>query len=138
MIRSEKFLISQKPYAIQLDSVQGRTSKQGTSGRYSFRGSCWALWYRRKNGVTRACSGRLRLRGQWMVTPVDTSSPQSILSSDLDGRYGGDCYGRWDGESFWGDVTLVRQGELMAVLRPMLDSCPEVPPRYDGWWRFGA
>jgi hypothetical protein len=95
-----------------------------------------AVWYRRKDGQTRACLGTLGLWSHNLLEPVDITDPISVLSADLDSRYGGDCMGRWDGTGYWGSERPDVQEQHLAVLRPMLANCPEIPRSYDGWWRF--
>ncbi|MET9656355.1 MULTISPECIES: hypothetical protein [unclassified Streptomyces] len=33
---------------------------------------------------------------------LNLDDTRKALSADLDGRYGGNCEGRWVGESYWG------------------------------------
>jgi hypothetical protein len=134
MIREDKFLISRKPFAIDLSTVT-LTSKE-RDGRYWLTGSCRAVWYRRKDGVTRACIGSLGLWAQWRTEAPDLSSPQAMLGNDLDSRYGGDCQGRWDGTGYWGAEAPEAQEQHLAILRPMLANYPTIPDGFDGWWRF--
>ncbi|WP_093803977.1 hypothetical protein [Streptomyces sp. Wb2n-11] len=136
MIREDRFLISNKPYAIDLSTLSGSGQKHGDSGRYSFSGSADALWFRRKAGITRACMGSLKLWRHYLTEPLDASDPVAVLNADLDGRYGGDCHARWDGERYWGAQEPFRMALDMTVLEPMLASFPAVPDGYDGWWRF--
>jgi hypothetical protein len=73
---------------------------------------------------------------------VDLNDPRSVLSADLDGRYGGDCHGRWDGTRYWGAQEPDVIAEHLTVLRPMLDGYaenpkdPPLPAGFDGWWTF--
>lgn len=60
-----------------------------------------------------------------------------MLSADLDGRYGGTCEGRWDGQNYWGAQKPDVIAEHLALLRPMLANYPAAPSSYDCWWRFG-
>lgn len=137
MICEEKFLISRKSFAIDLATVTAEQRERGN--RWSLSGRANALWYRRRRGVTVACTGTLMLWSHYLTEPVDLNDPRSILSAELDGRYGGDCAGRWDGTSYWGHkVTLAEQEQHLAILHPMLAVYPAVPPGYDGWWRFTA
>ena len=142
MIREDKFLISRKPYAIDLASVTGTQEPRGAKWRY--RGTANALWYRRKNGITRACIGTLDLWSHYLDEPVNLDDPAAVLSARLDGRYGGDTAGRWDGTSYWGNVPLAVSEQHMAILGPMLAAFhetggqPPVPAGHDGWWRFDA
>jgi hypothetical protein len=134
VIRSEKFRISDKPFAIDLATITAEQSPQGE--RWYISGRANALWFRRKDGTTRACIGTLGLWRHHMVEQVDITDPQAILTADLDSRYGGDCMGRWDGERYWGAQELTVMEEHLAVLRPMLANYPAIPAGYDGWWAF--
>lgn len=134
MIREDKFLISRKPFAIDLATVTlGATERDGV---FWLRGSCRAVWYRRKNGVTRACLGSLSLWAQWLHEAPDLSSPEAMLRNNLDGRHGGNTEARWDGTGYWGSEEPAVQEQHLAVLRPMLDNYPSLPEGYDGWWTF--
>lgn len=134
MIREERFLISRRPYAIDLDSVAGSQHPRGDL--YAFRGQANALWYRRRRGVTVACIGTLGLWSHYLPRRLDLWDAIDILNADLDGRYGGDCHGRWDGTRYWGAEDLDVQEQHLAILRPMLANYPELPPGHSGWWTF--
>lgn len=127
MIREDKFLISRKPYAVDLSSLRGNVGPD--TGTYH--GWISAVWFRRRQGVTIACIGDL-----WDLQDVKPASAEEFLLRHDDGRYGGDCTGRWDGESYWGNVTLAEQERHLAILRPMLANYPAIPDGYDGWWTF--
>lgn len=134
MIRSEQFRISHRPYAVDLSSVTATV--EPLHGRYSLDGTARAVWYRRQGGVTRACVGKIDLWSHYLPEPLPLDDPAVILGADLDGRYGGDCEGRWDGERYWGAQEPETIEAHLALLRPMLDHFPTVPEGYDGWWRF--
>jgi hypothetical protein len=134
VIRDDRFLISRKPYAVDLGTVTG--SQHPREGRFAFSGTASAVWFRRKDGVTRACLGTLKLWSHHLPGPLDLDDPVAVLSADLDGRYGGDCEGRWDGERYWGAQEPFVQSLHLALLGPMLADFPKVPEGYDGWWRF--
>lgn len=129
MIREDRFLISRKPYAVDLSSF---------ALSYRTPGSAWAryevaaVWFRRRRGETVACAGYLDA----LIDDPAPLSSEEFLRRYTDGRYGGTCWGRWDGESYWGNVTLEQQEQHLAVLRPMLAAYPDIPAGYDGWWRF--
>lgn len=135
MIRHETFVMARKPFAIDLDSVRIDSHKE-IDGRFFVSGSCDAVWFRRKDRVTRVCWGPLQLWGHYMPEPVDMTSPKTILSSGFDGRYGGQCSARWDGRNYWGaqEPDLIQIG--LNSLKPMLDNFPRVPDGMDGWWSF--
>ncbi|MEU7416737.1 hypothetical protein [Streptomyces antibioticus] len=134
MIRETRFLISRKPYAIDLSTVTGKQHPRGDL--HAFSGSANAVWYRRKDGVTRACIGTMMLFSHYLPEPLNLEDPRAVLAAGLDGRYGGDCHGRWDGVGYWGAEDLDVQAQHLATLRPMLADYPSTPPGYDGWWTF--
>jgi hypothetical protein len=134
VIREDRFLISRKPYAVDLSTLSGKQHERGD--RIAFSGSVNAVWFRRQGGVTRACIGSLKLWSHYLPAPLDLDDPHAVLSADLDGRYGGNCQGRWDGIGYWGAEDLDVQAQYLAILRPMLASYPVIPAAYDGWWRF--
>ncbi|GAA2457159.1 hypothetical protein [Streptomyces macrosporus] len=122
MIRETRFLISHRPYAIDLTSLR-------TDGGH------WAeinaVWYRRRSGITVACTGRL----QDLQDPLPKDAAE-FLARYEDGRYGGKCEGRWDGERYWGAQEPDVAAKHLELLRPMLANYPAIPAGYDGWWRF--
>ncbi|MDX3034170.1 hypothetical protein [Streptomyces scabiei] len=134
MNRETRFLISRKPFAINLSTVTLEATER--DGIYWLSGKCQAVWYRRKDGITRACIGTLGLWAQWLRNQPDLSSPEAMLSNNLDSRYGGDTEGRWDGTGYWGAEVPDTQEQHLAVLRPMLANYPTIPDGYDGWWTF--
>ncbi|MFM9589844.1 hypothetical protein ACKI1J_15025 [Streptomyces scabiei] len=136
MIRETRFLISRKQFAINLSTVTLEATER--DGIYWLSGKCQAVWYRRKAGATRACIGTLGLWAQWLRDKPDLSSPEAMLSNNLDSRYGGDTDGRWDGTGYWGAEVPDVQAQHLAVLRPMLADYPTIPDGYDGWWTFQA
>lgn len=136
MIRDDRFVLSRRQFAVDLSTVAGKLRNHGD--RWLFSGRADAVWYRRKAGVTRACIGTIMLWQHYLPGPLDVADPVAILSADLDGRYGGDCAGRWDGTRYWGSEDLTVQAEHLAVLRPMIDDYPTHPASHDGWWRFDA
>lgn len=134
MIREDRFLISRKSFAIDLTTVTGDQHERGDL--IAFSGRANAVWYRRQNRVTRACIGTLMLFSHYLPERLDLDDPHAILTADLDGRYGGDCHGRWDGTGYWGAEDLDIQAQHLAILRPMLANYPATPEGYDSWWRF--
>ncbi len=127
MIRENRFLLSRKQYAADLTSLTIEESQN--------EGYCWghidAVWYRRRRGVTVACIGELRdLQGS---VPMDAVE---FLERSTDGRYGGDCWGRWDGENYWGAQRPDEIAAHLELLRPMLANYPQVPDGYSAWWTF--
>lgn len=134
MIRDDRFLISRKSFAVDLSTVSGEQHERGDLVAFSGRAN--AVWYRRQKGVTRACIGTLMLFSHYLSAPLDLDDPHAILAADLDGRYGGDCHGRWDGTGYWGAEVPEVQEQHLAILRPMLANNPAIPEGHDGWWRF--
>lgn len=136
MQHTDTFRISHKPYAIDLSTVTGE-QHTNPDGRLMYSGTSRAVWYRRKQGVTYACLGTLKLWSHNLTRLLnDPTDPAQVLSAELDSRYGGDPDGRWDGEQYWGAQRPGLIEEHLAVLRPMLDAYPAVPAGYEGWWRF--
>ncbi|MEU5716589.1 hypothetical protein AB0G71_12495 [Streptomyces sp. NPDC020403] len=136
MIRETRFLISRTPYAIDPASLRVGDTNPNT-------GNTWAMinavWFRRRpdntgpkrRTITVACVGTLRdLQDQ---TP---RTAEEFLTAFVDGRYGGHCDGRWNGNGYWGahEPTVIE--EHLTLLRPMLDNYPTIPAGFDGWWRF--
>ncbi|GAA3709196.1 MULTISPECIES: hypothetical protein [Streptomyces] len=137
MIRETRFLISRKPFAIDLSTVTARQVKHGDSNPYyHLHGQANALWIRRQKGVDRACIGTLSLFRQYMREPVDLDDPRAILTADLDGRHGGECLGRWDGTRYWGAQEPALMEQHLEILRPLLANHENPPAGYDGWWTF--
>lgn len=132
MNREDRFLISRKPYAVDLVSLRGaRTDTPRGRHPYYFDGRISAVWFRRKQGVTVACIGAL-----WDLQHPEPTDGVEFLRQHDDGRYGGDCEGRWDGERYWGAQEPEVMAQHLAILRPMLANYPAIPPGYDGWWTF--
>lgn len=129
MIREDKFLISKRPYAVDLFSLR-------ISDPWKTR--CWvhidAVWFRRRRGVTVAVLGKLR---DYQKTPAPLSVVEA-LERYTDGRYGGSWTARWDGESYVSEVPQPPEEmeRHLELLRTMLDNYPEIPRGYDGWYRF--
>ncbi|MFK0142473.1 hypothetical protein [Streptomyces murinus] len=130
MIREDRLVLSRKPHAVDLGSlrVQEYTRDDGT---HYYGGRIDAVWFRRRPGVIVACIGTL-----WDFQDERPADAAAFLAAHDDGRYGPDCEGRWDGSSYWGNVTLDVQKRHLAVLQPMLDHYPNLPDGYDGWWTF--
>lgn len=131
MIRETKFLISRKPYAADLASLRTSESERDPSKPWA-----WyvvnAVWFRGRKAEPVACIGTLR-------TIIDDPAPASareFLERYTDGRYGGDCQGRWNGAGYWGAEMPEVQAQHLAILRPMLANYPAVPDGFDGWWTF--
>lgn len=128
MIRDDKFLISRRPYAVNLSSLRANKG----DGDRSYYCIVDAVWFRRRYGVTAACIGTL-----WDLQREEPADAVEFLARHTDGRYGGRCIGRWDGKTYWGDrVTPDVMNQHLAILRPMLENYPNAPEGYDGWWRF--
>ncbi|MFE2324637.1 hypothetical protein ACFXD5_12080 [Streptomyces sp. NPDC059385] len=134
MIRENRFLISHKGYAVDLATFSGTQKDRGD--RISFGGSINAVWFRRSRGTLRACIGTLPLWSHYLPARLNLSDVTTVLSAELDGRYGGKCHGRWDGTRYWGSQIPELAASHIELLRPMLAAYPAIPPGYDGWWRF--
>lgn len=127
MIREDRFMLSRKQYAVDLDSLIVEEKRE------SCRAQVTAVWYRRRQGVTIACYGSL-----WDYQDSEPATAVEFLERHTDGRYGGAYVGRWDGENYWSErpqSSGVRELHL-AVLRPMLEDYPVIPDGYSAWWTF--
>lgn len=127
MIKVAKFRFSHRPYAVDLSSF-----KVEWSGEHSNRVTFDAVWFRGPSTAPKACVGKLR---EYISLAAD-HDPERVLQCMDDGRYGGDCLGRWNGTGYWGVEDLDVQAEHMTILRPMLGNFPEIPRGYDGWWTY--
>jgi hypothetical protein len=132
VIREDRFLISRRAYAVDLASMNIKMrGPYPVTGHVRVSVKIRAVWFRRKDKVTAACTGVL-----WNSQQPAPRTAREFLERFTDGRYGGDCEGRWDGERYWGaqepDVIVSH----LALLRPMLENYPAIPPGFDGWWRF--
>lgn len=136
MIREDTFVQSHRPYAVDLASL--RMEEPRESGWVSCR--ITAVWFRRrsvgwgpeKHLVTAACVGEL-----WDSQRPGPSDAAEFLARHDDGRYGGDCRSRWDGERFWSAIQDPGvQAADLELLKPMLDGYPACPAGYSGWWIF--
>jgi hypothetical protein len=133
VIREEKFTLSKRPYAVNLTSLRVKTIEpgEGHPNRWH-RVTIDAVWFRRRRGETVACIGQL-WDGMRDPAPVDV---HDALRRMDDGRYGGDCRGRWDGRGYWGAEEPAVVERHLALLRPMLAAYPAAPAGFDGWWRY--
>lgn len=124
MYREDKFVMSHRPYAVDLSSLYLKHH----DGFFTVN----AVWFRRKNGVTAACVGTL-----WDLQRPAPAGALEFLERHDDGRYGGDCLARWDGTSFWcAGQDPEENDRYLELLKPMLENFPEPAPGYSGWWRF--
>lgn len=135
MRRAGKFLISRPLYAVRKDSfaAEFRPPNPGFGGIGVWRWTLDAVWFRRRRGVTVACTGQL-----WAYRETEPADAAVALADATDGRHGGDCMARWDGRSLWilPPQSPSDSGRYMGLLRPMLDAYPDVPEGYDGWWEY--
>lgn len=131
MHREDKFVMSHRPYAVDLASFRIDEIRNGYKGEYAC-ATVSAAWFRRKNGINQAVVGELS--DSQCTIPKDAVQ---FLEQYEDGRYGGRPFARWDGTSFWcaGQDPDENAGYL-ELLKPMLADFPAEPPGYSGWWRF--
>lgn len=141
MRREDRFVMSRKPYAVDLSSLL-TTRKEGRAGPFWYC-SVRAVWFRRRRTgrtgplVTVACVGSLATHQR--PEPADG---EAFLCAYTDGRYGGDCAARWDGTGYWGAEDPIVVAKHLELLRPMLDAYadnphdPVAPAGFDGWWTF--
>lgn len=129
MIRLEKFVLSKRPYAVDLSSLRVLPPRYPDGSDLV---ELTAVWFRGPKTAPKACIGRL---WDYMSGEAPTTALEALQRMD-DGRYGGDCLGRWNGVGYWGAESPDLAAEHMAILRPMLENFPEIPPGYDGWWTY--
>jgi hypothetical protein len=129
MIREDKFLISRKPFAVNLDSFRRREREPGNSWAWF---TVDAIWFRGTKDQPVACIGDLHT----LIDDPEPTTAQEFLERFTDGRYGGNCEGRWNGTGYWGAEDLDIQRQHLAVLKPMLANYPARPDGWDGWWTF--
>lgn len=136
MHREDRFVVSHRPYAVDMSSLRIETST-GWNGVYAS-GKVDAVWFRRKAGVTQAVVGEL-WDGQWGI-PQDAAQ---FLTRHDDGRYGGRPFARWDGASFWcAGQDPEENSQYLELLRTVLDAyhanpkAPDLGDRWNYWWRF--
>lgn len=130
MIRDDRFLISQRPYAVDLSSLRVETRTR-MSGPDYYSATIDAVWFRRRKSITVACIGEL-----WDFQDERPTDGRMFLEQLTDGRYGGRCAARWDGTGYWGAEAPDVAAAHLEVLRPMLAGYPALVEGYDGWWRF--
>lgn len=138
MQRSDKMLISKQPYAVAPNTfeVNERYSTYDSGKRLSESPSYWisveAVWFKRKSGLLAAHFGNL-----WDVKREAPADVTSWLEGMTDGRYGGRCVARWNGNDLWApEVEWDHQVELQKLLADMLAGYPAAPAGYEGWWTF--
>jgi hypothetical protein len=127
VIRVEQFRVSKRLYAVKPETFLRRPPM----GQRRWSISIDAVWFRRQDGRTRACYGTL-----YDHQDERPESFEQFLERFTDGRYGGDCLARWDGEKYWGSQTPAVIERDLALLRPALENYPAAPAGYVGWWRF--
>lgn len=130
MLREPKFVLSHRPYAIDPNGLRVLRSFEGTRGTFH---DCRldAVWFRRHKGVTVACIGEL-----WDSQQPQPATAAEFASQHDDGRYGGDCKGRWDGARYWGAQEPDVAARHLEILRPMLENYPACPDGFEGWYVF--
>jgi hypothetical protein len=138
MFKTDKFRISKPMYAVDLEAfARGESGDNGAWEWHQF--SVPAVWFRRKraqyNGPIRtaACAGNLRSS----VTGARPVDALDFLARFTDGRYGGDCIARWDGDTLWSLEPEDSRARYKNILVPMLAAYPAIPEGFDGWWWFG-
>jgi hypothetical protein len=134
--RETRFVLSHRPYAVDLTSLRTKEHTR-ENGTHYYSGTINAVWFRRRRAqgigdmLTVACVGTL-----WDYQDEQPADARAFLEAHDDGRYGGDCTGRWDGTGYWGQQEPDRIAADLALLRPMLANYPFVPDGYEGWWVF--
>lgn len=128
MRREDKFVLSHRPYAVDLSTVRPRHPEDPKSGFFV----ADAVWFKRRYGVLAACIGEL-----WDIQRPAPANAHDFLIRHDDGRYGGNCHARWDGANFWAaGQDPEENARFLELLRPMLAAYPVTPEGFDGWWVF--
>jgi hypothetical protein len=129
------FVQSHQPYAIDMESL---TITERERDRTYVWARVNAVWFRRRRAQagrlrTVACAGELR-----ELMDPEPGDVEDFLARFTDGRYGGDCRARWDGETLWTvpELTEEQRAGYLAVLRPALAAYPAVPSGTCGWYTF--
>ncbi|MGW7658499.1 hypothetical protein ACWGJ7_42635, partial [Streptomyces tendae] len=120
MIREDKFLISRRPYAVDLSSLRRLEREPDKTWAWYMVN---AVWFRGRKTEPVACIGTLRT----IIGDPAPADARAFLERYTDGRYGGDCEGRWDGENYWGAQKPEVMEQHLALLRPTLASYPVIP-----------
>jgi hypothetical protein len=132
VIKVDKFRFSYRPYAVDLSTWTAVSRGADYQDRSVWWVGLTAVWFRGPKTAPKACIGRLHA---YLTGEAPADAVEALQRMD-DGRYGGDCQGRWNGVGYWGAESPDLAAEHMAILRPMLDNFPEIPPGYDGWWTY--
>lgn len=123
---------SKRPYAI--DPATFRTDMPG------LRKVVDAIWLGRKNGATTVSEGVLSL--WWSHRDGRSNGTETLAEAvdNVDPRYGGDAMVRWDGTHLWVNprqpLTPTEQSVVIARLDSILQTLPNLPSGYDGWYRL--
>jgi hypothetical protein len=90
-----------------------------------------AYWLGRRNGRTTVSFGSVHM--WWQGMPESPTWEECL--ANIDGRYGGNCRARWDGESLWvaEEVPPQQYAEFVPMLDSVLRNLPDVPPGVDRW-----
>jgi hypothetical protein len=134
--REDKFVLSHHPYAVDMTSLRTKTNTRG-DGTFYYWGRINAVWFRRRRSascgplVTVACIGHL-----WDYQDAEPTTAAKFLAQHDDGRYGGNCEGRWDGARYWGSQDPDEITQHLELLRPMVENYPACPDSHEGWWKF--
>lgn len=139
MRRQNKFLASLALYAIDLTGLTRAEVGPTHDGASLYKYEIPAVWFRRRRGLDTSNVGYLWDFSRDRHEGGSEEEARSFLEMTLtDGRQGGSCRSRWDGERLWSEpaVTLEQARKDAEFLQAMLDAFPQIPSGYDGWWRF--
>jgi hypothetical protein len=143
MHRETRFLASRALYAVDLSKLQreqiGTVRGTGTP-LYGY--TIPAVWFKRRHGANTANVGTLWTcsTNYHKVGPDRPETPacEFLQFTLIDGRHGGRCRTRWDGDYLWSDpsTSYTQQTQDAEFLKRMLSRYPDIPDGFDGWWRF--
>lgn len=134
MNRTDRFVMSHRPYAVDLSSWRRGEWKTSMDGRQYARHTIASIWFRRKRGVTVAHLGTIS-------TNSGTDSAEDFLRLHNDSRYGGNWIAAWDGERCWTETPaaktdLDRYAEVLGAALTGFRNDKAVPQGHCGWWTF--
>lgn len=134
MNRTNRFVMSHRPYVVDLSSWRRGEMKTHDNGRRSAHQHIDAIRFRRKQGLTVAHYGALR-------DFSDADNAADMLRLHDDGRHGGNWIAAWDGERCWTEspaakTDLDRYAEILDAALVRLLNDKAVPDGYDGWYTF--
>lgn len=120
-IQQTSFGFTKKVFAFDTETFESQVCKNG-----SYLNSCTIIKFARRQATSR--------RAAWRGTATVLSKSELTYEQFRDSVSRLYASYAWDGEEVWGYTKLKEQVELADYLNPLLESCPELPERFDAWW----